>query len=154
MSMIDPYKAKEAIDHLSKGVQLNEVADYFLNGMSQILQTTDYASKGVRATKAGPLALDISTPHGSVICNVEHVRMGSDLAARLTFVATGKDVAGNTTGRNILTVVVTADWFVERIDETPLPQSGRFGSAARSDDVIIDVSVLVFIALQGSLTEI
>ncbi|KWN69637.1 hypothetical protein WM24_08485 [Burkholderia ubonensis] len=151
MAIISAGEARSTIKRLEQGKQLNEVSEYFLNVMTQQLQSSEYAAKGVQAAKRDPRTVDISTPHGDVICNVDHVRLDTDVAARLTFSAIRKDVGGNVSGLEILTVVLAADWCIEKISDTTA--TGRFGPTMSDDSSIDEVNALMISRLQGSLAE-
>ncbi|MBR8322096.1 MULTISPECIES: hypothetical protein [Burkholderia cepacia complex] len=152
MAIIDAGAARSAFRRLTQGKELNDVTEYFLNVMTQKLQSPEYTSKGVQAAKRSPRTVDISTPHGDVVCNVDHVRLDSDIAGRLTFSAIRTDIAGKVSGSEILTVVVAADWAIERISDTTA--SGRFGPTVTDDSVIDEINALMLSKLQGSLAQV
>ncbi|WP_059606511.1 hypothetical protein [Burkholderia vietnamiensis] len=152
MSLMDPYEVSVTVNRLSAGVQLNEVIDYVQRVISQTLQASDYASKGVGATITRPHTLDITSPHGDIFCEGQHVRWGDSLAARIVFSATRRDFDGRVSGHEILSAVVTADWCLEKIDDKVA--TGRFGPSARGDDVLVELIVLMFAKQQGGLDKV
>ncbi|MGS0892727.1 hypothetical protein ACVBGC_09310 [Burkholderia stagnalis] len=152
MSLMDPYEVKATVDRLLVGVQLNEVIAYVLRVISQTLQASDYASKGVKATSKHPLTLDVTSPHGDIFCEAQHVHWGDSLAARIVFSATRRDFDGRVSGHEILSAIVTTDWFLEKIDDKAA--TGRFGPTGRGDDVLVELIVLMFAKQQGSLDKV
>ncbi|MDR9053037.1 hypothetical protein [Burkholderia multivorans] len=152
MAIIDYGEARLTTRRLTQGKNLNEVTEYFLTVMTQKLQSSEYAAQGVQAAKRDARTVDISTPHGDVVCNVCHVRLDTDVAGRLTFTAIRTDVGGNVSGTEILTVVVAADWTVERISDTTA--GGRFGPTVTGDSIIDEINVLMLSKLQASLPQV
>ncbi|QPB09410.1 hypothetical protein CPT_Mana_015 [Burkholderia phage Mana] len=151
MAIINEGEARSTFSRLAQGNELNAVAEYFLNAMTQKLQSSQYAAKGVQATKRDPRTVAIVTPHGEVICNVDHVRLDAEVAARLTFSAIRKDIGGNVSGSEILVVVIAADWCIEKISDRTA--TGRFGPGF-GDTSIDEINVLMLSRLHDSLEQV
>jgi len=152
MAIIDPETARSTFRRLKQGKELHEVSEYFLRVMTQKLQAPPYIEAGAQATKEEPGTIKIATPHGDVICVTEHVRMNAEVAARLNFSAIRRDVAGRISGREFFSIVLAADWGVEKIANTP--SAGRFGPVWGGDQIIDEIIVLMLSKLQDSLAQV